>query len=507
MKVDQKYRILEGIAGCVPENGAGEDEDNLLQNFLPLRSYSKLADSRTFLITGGRGTGKTELFRILTSYDGLSHILNEQDRRRYTGLQQSEFLVAYIAAGNYAKQFPIAQICADLLKTESSEELAAFWGGLACSVILRRFSDDEELSSLAKDYFPSDLIEVLTRKSNELSKWWGFAKKEKERWESFLDRVDEILHQRQIQIYLTYDELDKICSIYDDLFAYIRSLLSFWYTHNNRYTNIKAKIFLRTDLYNAKALQFVDSSKMRAYQLELQWDTLSLYRMLTKRMANTDTDEIVCYLNSIPGLLLPETKKDLGYLPGDSEEAFQLLIEKMIGKYMGKTPKRGLSYAWVPNHIQDANGEGAPRSFLRCFAFAAAEMMNHVDEIKMLEEDRLLSPAMLQGALAKVSADRVKELTQEEYQWLENLIERLAGKAMLMEETEFLSYLSPSCLPMEEREKLPGKTSNDILNVLAMLGIVMKTSDGRINVPEIYLHGFGLKRKGGIKRPKGKPAY
>jgi hypothetical protein len=29
----------------------------------------------------------------------------------------------------------------------------------------------------------------------------------------------------------------------------------------------------------------------------------------------------------------------------------------MIGRYMGKTPKRGKSYAWVPNYVQDANGE------------------------------------------------------------------------------------------------------------------------------------------------------
>ena len=40
------------------------------------------------------------------------------------------------------------------------------------------------------------------------------------------------------------------------------------------------------------------------------------------------------------------------------------------------------------------------------------------------------------------------------------------------------------------------------MEVLMTLGIVMKTADERVNIPEIYLHGFGLKRKGGIKRPK-----
>ena len=69
---EEKYELLQCIADCVPENGAAEDEENLLQNFLPLRSYSKLANPKVFLITGGRGTGKTELFHILTSCDGFS---------------------------------------------------------------------------------------------------------------------------------------------------------------------------------------------------------------------------------------------------------------------------------------------------------------------------------------------------------------------------------------------------------------------------------------------------
>lgn len=62
--------------------------------------------------------------------------------------------------------------------------------------------------------------------------------------------------------------------------------------------------------------------------------------------------------------------------------------------------------------------------------------------------------------------------------------------------------LHPENWSESERDKLPGKSNIEILEVLVTLGIVMKTADNRINFPEIYLHGFGLKRKGGIKRPK-----
>ena len=110
MEIEKKIRLLEGISQCVPANGAGEDEDNLLQNFLPLRSYSKLADQRIFLITGGRGSGKTELFRILTSCGGLDHVISQKDRRRYTNLGKSIFLTAYAARGPEAKTFPTSNV-------------------------------------------------------------------------------------------------------------------------------------------------------------------------------------------------------------------------------------------------------------------------------------------------------------------------------------------------------------------------------------------------------------
>ncbi len=62
-----------------------------------------------------------------------------------------------------------------------------------------------------------------------------------------------------------------------------------------------------------------------------------------------------------------EKKRCIKYTKNGVEcsEAFRRLTEKMIGQYMGKNAKKGVSYAWVPNHIQDANGEMAPRAFLK----------------------------------------------------------------------------------------------------------------------------------------------
>lgn len=502
MEIEKKYRMLEGISRCVPANGAGEDEDNLLQNFLPLRNYSKLADKKIFLITGGRGSGKTELYRILTSCGGLDHVISPKDRRRYTNLGKSKFLTGYAARGPQAKAFPTSNVCDDLLKNEKPDNLSSFWGGLLCSVILREFQGEAEIRQIADQYFVPSVKDSLEKHSSEISRWWKALYSEKEKWESFLDKADSFFKDKDLCVFLVYDELDRICSNYEDLFVFIRSLLDFWYRHNSRYTNLKAKVFLRSDLYNAKALRFVDASKMGAYRFELNWNKTALYQLLVKRLANLGIKELVTYLKDVPELLQEKGNQILGYLPGDSEQAFEALAAKMIGRHMGSNAKRGASYTWVPNHIQDANGEMAPRAFLKCFAFAAEDMLSHRDDIFKLEADRLLLPTRLQGAVAKVSVDRVQELTEDEYQWMKNLISRLSKKTMLMNLEEFLGYLMPENWPEEERNRLPGKTNIEILDSLLTLGIVMKTTDGRINVPEIYLHGFGLKRKGGIKRPK-----
>lgn len=501
MDFQEKKEILQQIGNCVSENGAAENEENLLQNFLPLRDYNKLAEDRTFLITGGRGAGKTELFRILTSCNGLNFIINENDKKRYQNIQNAEFIIGYIATGEAAKQFPIQSVCSHWIEGKSAMEINAFWMGLVCSVVVKKYHSIPEITKLMNMYLEEELQNIMLKKSSQVSMWWNLVLDQEEACVSFLDEVDSYFQQSDKHIYITYDELDKICSNYKDLFGFIRALLNFWFVYNNRFTNIKAKIFLRSDLYNANALQFVDASKMRAYHLELKWDTISLYRVFVKRIANSGSEVTRQYLEEVQDLLL-EQKGELGCLPSDSEQVLQSFTDKLIGKYMGKTPKKGKSYAWVPNHIQDANGELTPRPFLKCFAFAATEMIKHYDELNGLKEDHLLLPTYLQGALTSVSEDRVSELTGEEYQWLTDLIARLKGKTMLMDKEEFLEYLIPDLWPEEKREELPGRTKQEIYDVLLTLGIIMETPDNRVNVPEIYLYGFGLKRKGGIRRPK-----
>jgi hypothetical protein len=216
-----------------------------------------------------------------------------------------------------------------------------------------------------------------------------------------------------------------------------------------------------------------------------------LYQLLVKRLANSGS-EMVEYLQNIPELIT-NNQDELGWTASSSEKLFEELIERMIGKYMGNTPKKGFTYRWIPNHLQDASGRIAPRSFLKLFALAAQQRIQ-----QPFQTGALLQPSNLQGALMDTSEARIIELG-EEYPWLESLKISLNGLEAPVQKEKFLEAVK-STIWGEGRP--PASNPEEILKYLLQLGVVESRFDGRINMPEIYLYGFKVKRKGGVKRPK-----
>ena len=69
-----KQRLLELMASIAPGRGTAETESNddavFLKNFLPIPNYRQVLERDTLLILGGKGAGKTELFRLLAIPSG-----------------------------------------------------------------------------------------------------------------------------------------------------------------------------------------------------------------------------------------------------------------------------------------------------------------------------------------------------------------------------------------------------------------------------------------------------
>ena len=489
-----KIEVLQGMAEI---KTIAENEENDSKDFLPLKSYEMLGDPNRFVIIGGRGTGKTRLFCTLQKENGFRQIIGVQKNMFYPDPDQSIFLAGYYHVGT---NFPQGKVMEKLVRDQETD---LFWQGSLIFLLLDYFKENQDVIDIAKEYFTNENYDILSQLGNQrkISKWISIIRDQQEDIECFLDDIDGYLQETKAWIFLLYDSLDRICPKYMDWFPFIRSLLSFWFTHLHRWRRLKCKIFLRSDLYKSDKLAFPDSSKLKANILVLEWDTVSLYRLLLKKMANAGNAEMLKYLKKTENLISEAPDHALGYIPAEKEIIIKRFVNRMIGEYMGKDAKKGVSYSWVPNHLQDTHGVLSPRSFLKCFSVAAARMCEKPSDVAALEGDRILSPSMIQGAVQDVSEDRVAEL-EEEYPWLSRLKKALRDTTMLMDKGEFISRIHMDLWEDSMQEQLPASTPEGIFEMLERLGIVFIARDGRVNVPEIYLHGFKMKRKGGLRRPK-----
>ncbi len=490
-----KASVLDAMAALAPGQGAAEDEsqeeDNFFRNFLPLPDHRRSLEPDILLVVGGRGTGKTELFRALAYPRGLEALCVDQRQNLRLDPANSSWVNGYGRTHIDPSAFPPPEPLAHHLRKADSLTLRAFWLGLIVGRMLNR----PELYGGWADALPADLRGRLQHTSL-ISQWLPASRARLEEVNHALDKLDRALVNADRWLFLTYDELDRLVPDYKQLGAPIRELLALWLDRWRRWERIRPKIFLRKDLFREEFLAFPDASKLRGHKVEITWSTTSLYRLLVKRMANA-SEKARDYLQCVKGIVLREMKV-IGLLPESDEGAFKALMDNLVGEYMGANPQKGITYRWIPNHLQDSAGQIAPRAFLKLFALAAESRRGKVDQ---LAGSALLRPPDLQGALMETSADRIREL-QEEYPWIENLKGSLRNLEVPIPRSKFLSALKSINWGTSAQRMLPDTAPATVLDYLREIGVVELRTDGRINVPEIYLYGFQLKRRGGITRPK-----
>lgn len=492
-----KQRLLELITNIAPGLGTAEqesnDEDKFLKNFLPIPDYRYALEPNTLLILGGRGVGKTELFRLLAIPSGRESLVESLKIRSLPDLSKTTWIAGFGRTRTAEKRFPTPESVETQMNNAKNIEWRSFWIGLILGGLLQQ--EDFKFKDFLIAQIETEIVNILRDDLSLLSIWQPIVNQNFEKLNSVLDKLDQKLIEADDWLFVTYDELDRLVASYAALAIPIRELLALWLDRWRRWERIRPKIFLRTDLFGQEFLNFPDASKLQAHQIRLEWKHSWLYQLLVKRLANSGT-EMTEYLQNIPELII-ENKTGLGWTATSNEKLFEELIERMIGKYMGANAKKGITYRWIPNHLQDAGGRIAPRSFLKLFALAAQSRIQQHSTVE--QNTLLLQPSDLQGALMNTSDDRIREL-QEEYPWLESFKMSLVDLTAPMQKEVFLDAVNST---RWSPEKQPPVTNPEaILQYLLQLGIIESRSDGRINMPEIYLYGFKVKRKGGVKRPK-----
>jgi hypothetical protein len=193
-----------------------------------------------------------------------------------------------------------------------------------------------------------------------------------------------------------------------------------------------------------------------------------------------------------------------------SAELQRNVINCIAGEYMGGGAKRGRVYTWLPTHLADAVGETSPRTFLTAWKVAA--------DHQPAPNDRAVDHLGLSEGVRQASGDRLSELRQD-YPWIPLVLEPLDGESVPMPWTHLEEIWRDaqtvqkigSLGPQQQPLALQGSSSSEsaeakLLHTLRTIGVVEIRSNEKINVPDIFRVEARIKRRGGVKPPRGRPS-
>ncbi len=490
---EQRDALLSGlanIANLVSDRPMGKaemvDEAELLPRTLPIQAHLNALEPDILLITGGRGAGKSHLFRLINLPQG-PQILGYRGRAANAWWLPGFTIHKTTSGLNFPGETTLQRFAAGKSRTD----LMDFWRGLLMVSIL---SQDTPAAEFLRQQLPAPLLQALSS-PERVSDWHAEVARHLESVETALNQLDGRLAVQQHYLFATYDDLDVMAVEWDEKRSLIQALLQFWLGQWRRWQRIRPKIFLRRDLFAPEFLHFPDASKLTGHQFDLTWTPIQLYQLVFKLWANQG--EVCLGFLQDAGLRFKEDPH-LGWIyatPWPQEDDLRKVVERMMGQFMGAGPTKGRTFEWPPNHLQDTNREIVPRSMLNLFALAA-----RYEQERSGSTDLLLSPTSFAAAIKQVSELRIKELVEEEYPWLTALRAPLDGQQVPMQRQLLLEILQG--IDWQAMEHRPPSTDPDrLLEHLLELGILRHMEDQRIHVPDIYLYGFNLKRKGGIRRP------
>lgn len=458
-----------------------DDDDAVAQDakwFLPLDAHARALRSETLVVRGGRGAGKSSLFHFL------GHMQKQPGLAVPVGVGTAIAKTLWQEGFSGSAEHPSLALVGAFGNKANDDRRRFFWYAWLCARLSLATSVALPPGRLARAFQavwdPDALADAAESQLGLLNAW-----------------MDSLELGRTTPIVVTYDGLDRIGSSSSTRKNMTASLLAMWLSLADRYRNIRPKVFVREDLFQASLSAFPDASKLDARSVSIEWRVEDLYRVLIKHMANTSeglknwvegsSRRIPLILQGALGWMPPSTLPEIGK---GSQKSF---VDHLAGEMMDTGTKKALTYRWIPNRLQDAHARMVPRSILSLTRNAALFAIKRGAGAQNL---RLLTPLELQGALELTSKRRVDEL-KEEFPVVGRL-EFLKNRTVMLDRKVAIDALSRATNIEDEH----GTDGEQVLRTLIELGVMSERADGRIDVPDIYRYGFGILRKGGVKRPR-----
>ena len=248
------------------------------------------------------------------------------------------------------------------------------------------------------------------------------------------EAIERLLQERDLEFdrkgayfMIVFDALDRCADDWKEMYRVIRGLLQ-TALDLRAYRRLRVKVFLRSDQVDESNIaDFPDASKVLSSAVELSWPRRELYGLLWHYLANGRNG--VLYRRFLGGGPWPSVEVDnqsVYSVPRRivKEDHQREKFHAVAGRWMGRGPKRGFPYTWIPNHLGDTEGRVSPRSFLAALRKAADDTADeHPEHAYALHYDSI------KRGVQEASKIRVSEV-QEDYPWVHRVLSPLAGKVV-----------------------------------------------------------------------------
>lgn len=449
------------------------------------------------IILGSKGTGKSYIYKTLSSKNGLEVL------QRKSGKKETFKFVN--AIDRQKKIFRVSKIGDNL----SSLEKYRFWLIYTWTVLYN------ELQTIYPDFEVSDGLSVGKVEDDLAYKYIIEDSIKSEDFclkvENEFKRLDDYLKDKDTKEYVTiiYDQLDEVVEP-ENWSKWIPELINYW--RIRRFSRISGKIFLRTDLFKSLVgLTNIKDIENQAIDIEWKKEEIFSYffRLILNDVSKNKILEIMQLYNYDSPELLNMCKQSLQSYDKyvlDSN-ILKMLVITFFGYYVDpeNTSRMGVSYDWFYKNLKNADDTISLRPFI--------DLMK--EAIKIWKEEKYkaqetLSPILYQryyidkevrkNAASNYCEDLVRgAIGNEPISYLFSFYDEETSpryKKISLRQMLFEEMLSKVIKKYKDKESMKDMTIDALATILITNGIVKRENYGRGN---IYIFSFLYKYRLGLK--------
>ncbi len=478
-----------------------ESDDKLTNCFIGTDLFKQALQPRHTLLLGGKGSGKSAFFRLLS-----------QDIYRLTPLLHNAFTEIYsipaygLNSDEYISYSEIQEI-----NPKTIDDFKYFWQlyfGLKAATIIascprmrsRVYSTKSDslnsnyntiinLLSEIGLYKRNAYIDRVNKKIKDLlflHQTKTYKGKTALNIISLLNMVDKVLKETKCLVWILADQLDLL--YLDNLERRekaVTALIQLLIEYSNRFSNINLKVFLRTDIY--KNLQIVNKSHLVSLTVELKWADNLIIKLLVARAVH---DRLVrAYCEKILNENL-DVAKVISANDDLIEKVFYLIFN--LNMNSGATP----NHNWIMKRMVDGLGMLYPREFIHLGNQAVIKQREinksfaSTSNNNMYKQNSLniLSIAAIKEAFSEVSKYRCDTFLYSEFPHLKNHFNQFKGLTKTLIHRDDLYTMFRNLNPL----------GTDAVCAIYETGLLQPIGNKNVdaclkfNIPPLYRSGLGI---------------